>query len=199
MQAKVQQWISITGRLFGTLFYYEPTTPQAQAVLALFKQQDWYEQLDVVISPIVATRLTEQKDLSEQYQTLFIGPNTLFAPPWGSVYLDPESVIFGCSYLELRSFLRKHRIEFSLAEKREAEDHFGLMLMLSAYLAENKPELLNEYLSQHFLIWSSRYLQLLSEQTEQPFYQALSELTQQILQKWQEWLLLEIPRVQFYR
>lgn len=44
------------------------------------------------------------------------------------------------------------------------------MLMLAAYLAENKPELLKEFFAQHLLTWSDRYLQLLAEQADYPFY-----------------------------
>ena len=40
------------------------------------------------------------------------------------------------------------------------------MLMLAAYLAENKPELLKEFFAQHLLTWSDRYLQLLAEQAD---------------------------------
>ena len=45
------------------------------------------------ITALIKQGLTQ--DLTEQYQNLFIGPNELLAPPWGSVYLDPECVIFG--------------------------------------------------------------------------------------------------------
>ncbi|MGB9098314.1 molecular chaperone TorD family protein [Erwinia sp.] len=36
------------------------------------------------------------------WQTLFIGPKAFKAPPWGSVYLDGESVLFGDSTHSLR-------------------------------------------------------------------------------------------------
>lgn len=200
MQPELQQWISITGRLLGTLFYFEPNSEQAQKVLSFFNQSDWAEQLGVEPSAEINQLLASQTDLAEQHQAMFIGPNTLIAPPWGSVYLDPESVIFGNSLLELRAFLRQHQIEFSLnLAYDEPEDHIGLMLLLSAYLAENNPELLNTFLSQHFFTWSKRYLQLASEQTEYPFYQGLALLTQQVLQVWQEQLLLIVPNVTIYR
>ena len=115
--------------------------------------------------------------MSEQYQRLFIGPEQLIAPPWSSVYLDPESVIFGNSLLDLRNFLRKLQIALTQNET-EPEDHIGLMLLLAAYLAESKPELLPEYLSKHLLIWAVHYFDLVAQQTDFPFYQGLALLAQ---------------------
>ena len=80
------------------------------------------------ISPIALNKGMEK--LNDDYQALFIGPNALPAPPWGSVYLDKEAVIFGSSLLELRNFMRQHGISLQLAQK-EPEDHFGLMMMMA--------------------------------------------------------------------
>lgn len=201
MDNQLLQWISASGRLLGSLFYYEPTDPRIQPVLDFFRQSDWAEQwapTDNLAHIHAQLQQGFASDLSEQHQALFIGPNALPAPPWGSVYLDPEAVIFGNSLLELRQFLRQHAIEFSVAQE-EPEDHFGLMLLLSAYLAENNPAVLPAFLSQHFLTWSGRYLTLLTAQSDYPFYQGLGLLTQQTLQQWQEALALEVPKVQFYR
>lgn len=201
MDQQLLQWISTSGRLLGSLFYYEPTDPRIQPVLDFFLRPDWTEQwmqADNLNDIRAQIQHGLNRDLSEQHQALFIGPNALPAPPWGSVYLDPEAVIFGNSLLELRQFLRKNAIEFSVAQE-EPEDHVGLMLLLSAYLAENKPNILPAFLSQHFLTWSGRYLTLLTTQNDYPFYQGLGLLTQQTLQQWQEALALDIPKVQFYR
>lgn len=200
MNIELTQWISTSGRILGSLFYYEPSSEQAKSALNFFKQTDWEAQWGSVENPQIAALIRQglQQDLSEQYQALFIGPNALPAPPWGSVYLDPEAVIFGNSLLDLRDFLQQNQIAFS-ANQQEPEDHFGLMLMLSAYLAENKVELLSEFLSRHFLIWSGRYLELLTAQSDYPFYQGLGLLAQSTLNEWQEKLALIIPKVQFYR
>ena len=106
-------------------------------------------------------------------------------------------MIFGNSLVELRTFLKTHQIAFS-SKENEPEDHFGLMLMLTAYLAENKPELLKEFFAQHLLTWSDRYLQLLAEQADYPFYQGLSLIARQTLQRWKTELALTVPKVQLY-
>ena len=200
MDQTLLQEISTFGRLLGAAFYYDPQAQAVKPILNFFRQPNWIEEWqDLTQADEIKTLIAKglQQDLDEAYQYLFIGPNSLPAPAWGSVYLDPEAVIFGNSLVELRTFLKMHQIAFSSTEN-EPEDHFGLMLMLAAYLAENKPELLKEFFTQHLLTWSERYLQLLAEQADYPFYQGLSLIAQQTLQRWKTELALTIPKVQLY-
>ncbi|UAX41700.1 Tat proofreading chaperone DmsD [Pasteurella canis] len=195
------EWISVSGRLLGSLFYYAPDNQNLAPIIDFFQQSDWQAEWQPTPSTDVVVKI-EQGLLSEQlafeYQHLFIGPNALIAPPWGSVYLDPESVIFGHSLLKLREFLRQHEIAFVI-EQNEPEDHIGLMLMLAAYLAENHPELLNVFLAEHFLTWSTRYLQLMAAQQESAFYQGIALLTQLTLTDWQQQLAIEVQKTRLYR
>ncbi|MBD4684984.1 Tat proofreading chaperone DmsD, partial [Xanthomonas citri pv. citri] len=39
MQNELQQWISISGRLLGSLFYYEPNNENVQSALHFFQQE----------------------------------------------------------------------------------------------------------------------------------------------------------------
>lgn len=200
MDQTLLQEISTFGRLLGAVFYYDPQAQPVKPILHFFSQPNWVEEWHTLtqgeeIQALIAKGL--QQDLDEAYQYLFIGPNSLPAPAWGSVYLDPEAVIFGNSLVELRTFLKTYQIAFH-SNENEPEDHFGLMLMLTAYLAENKPELLKVFLAQHLLTWSDRYLQLLAEQTDYPFYRGLSLVAQQTLQHWKTELALTVPKVQLY-
>jgi TorA maturation chaperone TorD len=77
--------------------------------------------------------------LTDAWQRLFIGPYALPAPPWGSVWLDRESVLFGDSTLALRQWMRENGIAFEM-QQNEPEDHFGTLLLLAAWLAENGRE-----------------------------------------------------------
>ncbi|MDD0823517.1 Tat proofreading chaperone DmsD [Mannheimia sp. AT1] len=199
MNKALLEWISVSGRLLGSLFYYAPNDERVKAVFSIFSEPNWEQQWPIQHSEIKS--LIEQgqtQNLSQDYQYLFIGPNDLPTPPWSSVYLDKESVIFGESLLNLRTFLQKYQIEFS-QNTNEPEDHFGLMLMLAAYLAEQKPDVLAEYLTEHLFTWAYRYLALLSEQTDYPFYQGIALLAQDTLQYWQEQANLPVKTPQLYR
>lgn len=196
--------ISLYGRLLGAAFYYEPNDPHLEGILNFFRQRNWAQDGEITLDEKTREKMTaliEQglnQDLGEQYQRLFIGPNTLPTPPWGSVYLDPESVIFGNSLLALRDFLHRHQIAFQ-AQQDEPEDHIGLMLLLAAYLAENRPHLVVEFLREHFLTWALHFLTLLTQVENAPFYQGLAMLTQQVLEQWKSTLHIEVPKMKFYR
>ncbi|WP_233115545.1 Tat proofreading chaperone DmsD [Aggregatibacter actinomycetemcomitans] len=204
MDNGLMQWISTTGRLLGAAFYYAPDDARVASVLCFFERENWQQEWAPFVDEKTLEKTTAlfaeglQQPLAEQYQALFIGPNALPAPPWGSVYLDPESVIFGSSLLELRAFLQRHQIAFQ-SHQNEPEDHLGLMLMLAAYLAENQPHLMREFLNRHFLTWAPHCLQLLAALEDFLFYRGLALLTLATLKQWQQALNLEVPIVRFYR
>ena len=203
MQNTFQQ-ISLYGRLLGASFYYEPSDSRIAGVLDFFRQPTWTEEWEIPLEEKACEKITAlinqglTQDLTEQYQNLFIGPNELVAPPWGSVYLDPECVIFGNSLLALRDFLKRHQIAFQ-AQQDEPEDHIGLMLMLAAYLSETRPHLLVEFLSQHLLTWAPHFFTKLANVENHPFYQGLAKLTLITLDDWKQKLSLSVPDVRFYR
>lgn len=114
--------------------------------------------------------------LTWEYRRLFIGPQALPAPPWGSVYTDYECVMFGASTLALIEWMRAHGIART-AGSSTPEDHIGLMLELMAWIASNQPENLDEFLRDHLLTWSSHYLIELEEASSHDFYRGLARLT----------------------
>lgn len=191
--------ISQQGRLFGALFYYPPQAPEITPFVDFFLEGQWQNQWQTPPETVAALlRQNTKADLPRQYQRLFIGPQDLPAPPWGSVYLDKEAVIFGDSLLALRDFLRRNAISVA-APEGEPEDHIGLMLMLCAYLAENRPELLAEFLQTHLLSWAPRQLSLLEAVVDCPFYAALGKLAKIALNQWQQQLNLSIKATFWYR
>lgn len=202
MNESYLNWVSTSGRLLGALFYHAPDQASLQPILQFLSQADWQQQWHNFPAQQNLEQQIQQglqsQQLDSEYQALFIGPNSLIAPPWGSVYLDPESVLFGCSLIELREFLQQHQVAFALTSN-EPEDHFGLMLLLAAYLAENHAALLKPFLAQHLLTWSERYLSLLIAQQDSLFYQAVARLAQHTLADWQQQLDIQVNAVRLYR
>lgn len=197
LESDFTQWVAISGRVLGVLFYHPPSDERVRSVLPLFKQDNWVWG-GIVLDKKIRADLGNHDRLDEAYQELFLGPNALPAPPWGSVYLDKESVLFGDSTQALQAFMHAHQIDFS-SGMYEPEDHIGLLLMLAAYLAENKPDLLPVFLKAHVLTWGYRYLALMGEQTRYPFYCALAQLTQLTLENWQQTLAIPPAKVRLYR
>lgn len=191
--------ISLTGKVLGAMLFYSPDSEQVQPVVTLLKDSGWTTMWPCATQDAKtrAAELFAQADasaeaLNDAWQRLFVGPYALPAPPWGSVYLDKESVIFGDSTLALRQWMRLNHIEPHLTQA-EPEDHIGLMLMMSAWLAENSPQLLGEFLAAHLLPWAGRYLELLRLKAEHPWYEGVAVLAQSTLNGWREALALEIP------
>lgn len=132
-------------------------------------------------------------------QRLFVGPWALPSPPWGSVWLDRESVLFGDSTLALRQWMREKGIQFEM-KQNEPEDHFGSLLLMAAWLAENGRQTeCEELLAWHLFPWSTRFLDVFIEKAEHPFYRALGELARLTLAQWQSQLLIPVAVKPLFR
>jgi TorA maturation chaperone TorD len=199
------------GEILGPFFLQDPKTgnggPAFEAMSNIDVAEaaaDWpfvddaaaAEYLDLMKSGLAEGIQSEA--LTWEYRRLFIGPNVKPAPPWGSVYTDREMVIFGETTLALRQWMRQQGTVLQLDEKTP-EDHIGLMLLLLAWVAENKPESLEDYLCLHLLTWSSHFLEQLVAAAEQPFYQGLAGLTKATLEGVQQQFDLHIEYPRFFR
>lgn len=133
-----------------------------------------------------------------EYRRLFVGPQSLPAPPWGSVYTDRDCVVFGESTIALRSWMRARGIE-RLNDEKDPEDHIGLVLAMAVWLAEEKPELVGEFLRLHVLPWSGHLLEQLEAAAEHPFYKGLASIARTSLSGMRDAFGLEVVEPRFYR
>lgn len=186
MKAELAHWAQLLN-LLACGYRCAPQTAQFAPVQQFFQSPDWpalwpepSEQI-VALQPELA--LDDISALQEQWQWLFVGPASLPAPPWGSVWLDPEHVLQGESTLRLMAFLNAHHIALQ-TDQREPADHIGLMLFQASWLALNaRPRALLELLNHHFLTWLPSYVAALNAAHPQGFYRALGELTLITLQQ----------------
>lgn len=193
----------MTARVLGALFYLPPESPEAAPLVEALKGSEWLTQWPLpqeALQPLTIKFNAEAEEtLSEAWQRLFVGPYALPSPPWGSVWLDRESVLFGDSTLALRQWMRENGIQFDM-QQNEPEDHFGSLLLLAAWLAENDQHVLCEQLlAWHLFPWSTRFLQKFVANANHPFYQGLGELAQQTLAQWQSQLLIPVAVKTLYR
>lgn len=195
--------IELTGRVLGAIFYHAPDSEAANPLITALRQPGWETQWPVSDPALAQMALTMSLDgeesLQEAWQRLFIGPHALPAPPWGSVWLDRESVLFGDSTLALRAWMQQHAIAHH-SKMNEPEDQFGTLLMLAAWLAgENKTQQLNELLAEHLLPWSDRFLTVFIEQAGHPFWKGAGELALLTLDNWRMTLPVEVRAMPLYR
>ncbi len=113
---------------------------EAAPLVAVLTSDGWETQWplpEASLAPLVTAFQTQCEETHAQaWQRLFVGPWALPSPPWGSVWLDRESVLFGDSTLALRQWMREKGIQFEM-KQNEPEDHFGSLLLMAAWLAEN--------------------------------------------------------------
>lgn len=100
MEQQVITDISLSARIIGAAFYYPPT--EKSDIVELLSSGKWLtewpygsEEEKQRIASLLAQTTYQDETLAQAYQRLFIGPYALPAPPWGSVYLDHENVLFG--------------------------------------------------------------------------------------------------------
>jgi len=199
----MNEGFAFTARVLGALFYFAPDSEQAAPLVAALTEGDWQQDWPLPSGQLapVAEILRQPSDeaLPDAWQRLFIGPWALPAPPWGSVWLDRESVLFGDSTLALRQWMRDNGIAFEMAQN-EPEDHFGTLLLLAAWLAETGRDAeRDQLLAWHLLSWSTRFLTLFVENAGHPFYRALGQLAQLTLAEWQSTLLIPVAEKPLYR
>lgn len=190
-------------RALGALFYYAPDSAEAVPLVSALSADGWQTQWPLseeALSPLVAQFQADAGEpLPQAWQRLFIGPYALPAPPWGSVWLDRENVLFGESTLALRQWMRDNGIQFDM-QQNEPEDHIGSLLLLAAWLAENGRQTeCEQLLAWHLLPWSVRFLEVFIEKADHPFYQALGQLARLTLTQWQSQLLIPVAVKPLFR
>ena len=153
--------------LLGALFRLDPVDPTLQPVLAGFA--DWDFAVDWpcpgevgpafdAMAPLAADNAEARAALHAAFRDLFVGPAALPAPPWGSVYLDQEKVLFGASTFSLSTFLDRNAITF-LDPDNGPKDHFGTLCWIGAWLAsKDRMDVFDELMSEHVLPWAFLYL-----------------------------------------
>ena len=195
--------LAFSARVLGALFYFAPNSTLAEPLVAAFTDGEWLEQWPYAVehADALSAGFAAQGDesLPQAWQRLFIGPSALPSPPWGSVWLDRENVLFGDSTLALRQWMRENQIAFDV-EQNEPEDHFGTLLMLAAWLLENgRDDACNQLLAWHLLPWAPRFIAEIIAKAGHPFFIALGKLAQQTLAQWQSSLLIPVADKKLYR
>lgn len=132
------------------------------------------------------------------YTRMFIGPFELPAPPWESVYVRKDRLLFQKHTLEVRNIYKKYG--FAVKEQNfEADDHIGLELDFMYHLNDiclrqvenngdldwsNVKHLLGEqksFLEKHLLMFVPEFADNVIEHADTDFYRGLAKILKNYL------------------
>ncbi|WP_010233630.1 TorD/DmsD family molecular chaperone [Clostridium arbusti] len=133
--------------------------------------------------------------IKTEYTKLLIGPEKMPAPPWESVYITKERILFRESTLEVRKIYMKYGI-VPTRYLHVADDHIALeldfMYILSmkiqeAFENENMErviELLNEqkdFLQYHLQIWIPDFAKQMQKSNSKLYYPEMADILKEFL------------------
>ncbi|WP_240206100.1 MULTISPECIES: molecular chaperone TorD family protein [Vibrio] len=186
-------------KVFGSLFYFPLTDNNNQTLLTALLQDENLKDSDLQ-AWCHQVKGESNEALNQDFFLLFEGGEAMLAPPWGSVYMDREEVIFGDTTVAYRQFLRDHDIALDTG-MREPEDQIGLMLFAVSQLVEQEHDIesVKALFSQHLLTWCYRYFELVEKHASTQSYKQLAALVSQWCEAVQELLNITPLAVKLYR
>jgi putative dimethyl sulfoxide reductase chaperone len=129
-------------------------------------------------------------DLKKDYQQLFIGPDHLPAPPWESVYLSIEGLVFEKETMAVRQFYARYGLQIDNLYK-EPDDHFGLEMAFMAHLCtlglqaistgdvealQSHLDAQRDFLQEHLLLWAPEFLNSVIAHARTDYYRGAAYL-----------------------
>jgi TorA maturation chaperone TorD len=205
LAASKQAWLeSLTGEAlaFGFInrvFYERPAGEFIDTLIQEDLFAEWplpddnpftREGLDTLRAFSAGWSAGQLETLNKDYQQLFIGPHRLPAPPWESVYLSVEQLVFEEQTLAVRQYYARYGLEVANKYK-EPDDHFGLEMGFLAHLctlgleaigqedAEQLDQVLaaqTAFLQEHLLLWAPEFLRRVRQHARTDYYRGLALL-----------------------
>ncbi len=167
--------------LLADCFYYPPPDPRESKIWSVL--------------PTIAQKLRlnipdldnlSQDLLRSEYTRLFISaPYGPPAPPYASVYLSPEGILYQKGYDEAQKFYSQAGLEPQ--EGPEPADHLAFELaFIGRLLEEDRWDILAAFLQKHLLRWYPLFLNRLLAAKPHPYFAFLARLTGEVLQNLSE-------------
>lgn len=138
-----------------------------------------------------AFSMSSEVDLNVDYAKLFVGPNELLAPPYGSVYLDGERRVMGDSTMEVIKMYEEQGLSID-KEFRNLPDHITVELEFMYYLIFREIEALEKtdmaaalnfikiqelFLNRFLRQWIQPFCNKMREGADSGFYRSLADCT----------------------
>jgi TorA maturation chaperone TorD len=199
---KLQEMLTGQALTFGYLnrvFYLKPTidflnTQKSEELFAHWplKTQDEFTVTGIKIMREFINEWEEESHemLVRDYRRLFVGPGHIPAPPWESVYLSIEGLVYEEQTMAVRKFYARYGLQ-SPKRYHEPDDHFGLEMAFLAHLCSlalatiqagdsdglvSHLDAMRDFLKGHVLLWAPVFLNRVIEHAKTPYYRAAAYL-----------------------
>jgi putative dimethyl sulfoxide reductase chaperone len=200
LPAEDMQLYSLACKVLGDAFYKPPQADLWQQIISEQLFQSWMlpatdpftlRGLDILNTFTQQANTETLTALKSDYATLFVGPAKLKAPPWESVYLSRDHILFEKQTVEVRAFYAAYGLQTTRLHV-EPDDHFGLELLFLAHLfgaasAQNEANnpleqarlmaAINEFITAHPLKWAEPFLARIVYHATTDYYRGLAYLT----------------------
>ena len=136
-------------------------------------------------------------ELKFDYLSMFVGPKTLLAPPYGSIYMEEQGQIMGASTYDAMRMYQEAGLKKAVNFK-EPPDHIRVELDFMFTLiqqtielceesklseAENKINLQLEFLAKHIAGWVKPFTNNIIENAKTDFYKNLAKATEAFIRQ----------------
>jgi putative dimethyl sulfoxide reductase chaperone len=139
-------------------------------------------------APITEEQLQKEAD---EFERLFVGPDTIVAPLWESYYRSKDRLLFGETTLQVREQYHRFGQQFS-KENNEPDDHLTVELEFMTFLIEHSftssgsldfdwIEGQHYFLTHHLSQWIPMLCKQIIENTESDLYKGAALLLQQLI------------------
>ena len=146
--------------------------------------------LKIIQSFIDTWSAKELDGVRRDYSRLFVGPDRLLAPPWESVYLSREHLLFEKETLAVRKFYNRFNVQAPNLNT-EPDDHIALELAFMAHLCtlglvaleqndtaglETSLQAQRDFMAQHLLRWGPQFCQRVITRAETDYFRGVGHL-----------------------
>lgn len=190
-------------RLLQNLFGNEPTSEaieiltseHTQTSLSLLSMDESFDTVRDFGEQFLENKEEALEKSRSEYTRLFIGPAKLPTPPWESVYVTKERLIFQESTLKVRQCYLKYHF-LPVHYRSEADDHIALELDFmynlshlaeTAFQEDKSDEVVKilgdqkAFLEEHLLVWVPQFVSQLEAATNHPLYEGIAFILEKFL------------------
>lgn len=160
------------------------------AMLAEWPLHDEDSDTGVTLLAQSASRGEDVELVRSDFRRLFVGPESLQAPPWESVHRSPDRLLFEEQTFQVREWYARHGL-VAPRLNREPDDHIGLELDFLATLLLRAMEALDDgrdddalalladhdsFLATHVLPWAPELMGQIRRGAQTSFYRGVGAL-----------------------